>query len=493
MFKSFLMAVSIAALSWTSSYGQSAAADRLCVDQVASDIDLAREAYRRIHPGYLRYADKAKLETAWSDIVTKAKQEGGMSKGDFYLSVQKVLTLIRCDHTKAELPKALRNERNKTPVYLPCRWQYVDGRGFVTLVSAKSQLQVGDEILAIDGKPLAQRVSEVEVYVPYDGETIWSREGEIGESLEFMGGAVDHFGALLWEVRPQAKLKIRRSGKDQLLSIDRVKFDAWKAIGDAKPGARNFKDAVTYKRIGDETGYLRIDTFVNYRDPVKPIKLLEPIFKSIRDEKRKFLILDLRENGGGSNDAYLCLMAHLITAPLKAKKDMRVATLDLDGLREHLWTWDKRALNPNPWGFNKNDDGTYSLKAFVDEQLQITKPAKFAFDGALVVLTSKVNSSGSTTLSAVLRANRKTILIGDRTGGSAEGPTAELLFTLTLPESGVRARVPFIRSYNNVDKFEPGLGLSPDIEAPMTADAFLAGQDPAYEAALSYIKSAVSK
>ena len=463
MFKSLLMAVLIVALSWTPSFGQSAAAQRLSVDQVASDIGLAREAYSRIHPGYSRYADEAILENAWSAVVAQAEKEDGMSKGDFYLAIQKVLTLIRCDHTKAELPKALRNERSKTPVYLPCRWQYIDGRGFVTVVSPNSQLEVGDEILAIDGSPLAKRVSEVEVYVPYDGDTNWSREGEIGQSLEFMGGAVDHFGALLWEVKPEADLRIRRSGTDQSLLVDRIKFDAWKALGDAKPGARAFKDAVTYKRIGDEAGYLRIDTFVNYRDPVKPIKLFQPIFKSIQDEQRKFLILDLRENGGGSNDVRLCLMAHLITAPLQSKKDMRVSTLDLDGIRKHLWTWDKRALNPNPMGFKKNGDGTYSLKAFVDEQLQVTKPAKFAFDGDLIVLTSKANSSGSTTLSAVLRANRETTLIGDQTGGSAEGPTAELLFTLTLPESGVRTRVPFIRSYNNVDEFEPGLGLSPDL------------------------------
>jgi len=50
-------------------------------------------------------------------------------------------------------------------------------------------------------------------------------------------------------------------------------------------------------------------------------------------------------------------------------------------------------------------------------------------------------------------------------------------------------RLPFIRYYNNIEQFEPGLGLSPDIEAPLTVEAFLAGIDPALEQAKRWIES----
>ena len=146
-------------------------------------------------------------------------------------------------------------------------------------------------------------------------------------------------------------------------------------------------------------------------------------------------------------------------------------------------------MKPNPIRFKKKDYGTYSLRAFVDDDLKTIKPDKYGFDGTLIILTSTTNSSGSTSLSATLRAHRDAVLIGERTGGSAEGPTAGLLFTLTLPESGVRTRVPFFRSYNNVEHFQHGLGVSPDIQAPLTVAAYLAGEDPAYNAALAYIAS----
>lgn len=473
-------------------FAQSPSDTRLSVDQIKADVALARDAYSRVHPGYTRYAKLPEMEAAWVGITAQAKAQDGLTSGEFYLAVQKVLTLIRCDHTKAELPKALRAERNKTPVYLPLRWQVVEGRALLTLPAPKMGLNIGDEIRSIDGRPLSEMIAEVEAYIPFDGNTVWSRTIGIGASLEFMGGAVDHFGALLWDVSPTAIVEIKTvSGESNTIEMDRITFDAWTVLGEAQASMRNFKDAVSYQRIGETAGYLKIDTFVNYRTPVKPKDVFRPIFKSIQDEGRDYLILDLRQNGGGSNDARLGLMANLIKAPLKPAIDSRAATLDLDGLREHLYTWDKRALKPNPLGFKKNKDGTYSLRSFVDKELQTLKPRKYAFDGKLIILTSEANSSGSTSLSATLKAHRDVMFIGGRTGGSAEGPTAGLLFTLTLPESGVRTRIPFLRSYNNVDSFEPGLGLTPDIKAPMTVEAFLEGRDPAYDAALTYIEDHV--
>jgi len=116
------------------------------------------------------------------------------------------------------------------------------------------------------------------------------------------------------------------------------------------------------------------------------------------------------------------LTAHLIPTRIKQNKELRVATLDLDGLREHLWTWHKRALKPNRLGFRKNDDGTYSIRGFVSDDLKNIKPDKYVFEGQLIVLTSNANSSASTSLVALLDEHRDATLIGERTGGSAEGP-----------------------------------------------------------------------
>ncbi|RZV37956.1 MAG: hypothetical protein EX272_04055 [Chromatiales bacterium] len=483
-----MLAIALSAAFFAAATAQEKDNDWLTPAQVRADIKLAESAYARVHPGYTRYASKDEMRAAWQQIIDQAEAGDGLSLGDFYLAVERALVVIRCDHTKAELPRTLRIRREVEPVYLPFRWQLIEGRGIVSFPGETSGLSFGDEILAIDGRSLSTVVAAVSPYIPVDGYTDWSRRGGVSESLEFMGGAVDHFGALLWPVGPMAELDIRTvDGERRTLAVGRLTFDAWTALGDQSGTRRNFKDAVSFERIGDKSAYLSVDTFVNYRSPVDPDTIYGPIFETIREEGRDSLILDLRKNGGGSTDASQRLVAHLIGRKLQIKTDMRAATLDLNGLRPHLDTWDKRALNPSRFAFRANPDGTYSLRRFFTDDLDTVRPDHSAFEGELVILTSSGNSSGSTNLIAVLNGLGRATLVGEKTGGSAEGPTAGLLFTLTLPESGVRARLPFFRIYNNTTAIEPGLGVTPDIEAPLTVAAFRAGRDPALEAALNLI------
>jgi C-terminal processing protease CtpA/Prc len=229
---------------------------------------------------------------------------------------------------------------------------------------------------------------------------------------------------------------------------------------------------------------LRIDTFVNYRQPVAPHTIYNPIFKYIKNEKLRILILDLRNNGGGSTDASQGLLANLITQKIPYKLDMYVNTLEFDDLRPHLSSWDEYALNPWRIAFSKNDNGSYSLRSWFTHDLDIVMPAKYAFDGKIIALTSNNNSSGSTNLLSVIHSTGRATLVGEKTGGSAEGPTAGVLFTLKLPESKITTRIPFFQYKNNVNSFTKGMGMLPDIEAPMTVKAFLASKDPAFEAAL---------
>lgn len=228
-----------------------------------------------------------------------------------------------------------------------------------------------------------------------------------------------------------------------------------------------------------------MDTFVNYRNPVEPDEVYAPIFSSLREEGRTTLVLDLRRNGGGSNDAMARLFAHLVGDAARLHKPSRIKTLDLDGLRAHLDTWEKRALNPKRWQFRNNDDGTYSPRWFLSDETRRIRPARNAFTGRLIVLSGKDNSSGSTNLIAKLQDMGRATVVGEATGGSAEGPTAGVLFFLTLPESGVVARLPALRGYNDVRRFEQGLGVMPDVLVEVTADDFVAGRDAAMERALA--------
>ncbi|MCI5045500.1 MAG: S41 family peptidase [Aquisalinus sp.] len=463
----------------------SSPADRmLSEEQALSDINLMEEAYSRIHPGYTRYASEEEMAAAWERLRQVAR--GGITVGQFYIETQRALTVISCDHTKVELPRDLREDRNETPVYLPFKWTVISGRGFITATPEESPFSKQDEIIAIDGKPLATIMEEVSPLIPVDGYTPWARRGGIAQSGEFMGGAVDHFGALLQQPQPAVTVVVKKPDGQEITHVaNRVTFDAYSEIKEPDQPARNFKDAVTFELIGDDAAYLRVDTFVNYRQPVSPDDIYDPIFDTLKTEQRSTLILDLRRNGGGSTDASNGLARRLITEKMKFVTEARVATIDHSGLEQYLSTWDERAINPPRVAFRKNDDGTFSLRELFDDGLKVMRPAKNTFTGNLIILTSNNNSSGSTNLIAVLKSARNATLVGEKSGGSPNGATAGVILTLTLPNSGVRGRIPVFRYVNNVKGFEDGYGITPDIAAPLTVKDFLAGKDPALDKAIS--------
>ena len=96
--------------------------------------------------------------------------------------------------------------------------------------------------------------------------------------------------------------------------------------------------------------------------------------------------------------------------------------------KKHLSTWEKRALSPKASRFNKNPAGFYSFKPNVLDDTQWVKPSRHRFNGKLLVLTSKNNSSGSTNLLSILKKRPNPTFVGEQTGGSVEGPNAGVLF-----------------------------------------------------------------
>lgn len=453
----------------------------LDVAAVVEDIKLAQSAYDHIHPGYTRYANKNSLDNAWKNIINEATKNNGMTLADLYLNISETLALVRCDHTKAELPKALRDARNSIPVYLPVLWHQVEGQVLVAAATETSGLKRGDVLLKVDDKDVNGLIEKVKKYIPVDGFTDHSKINLVAASAEHQGGALDHFGALLWQPTKQVKITYRQvDGTTREKILSRITYDQWRALNPAK--VRNFVDAVDFRWVGDNTAVLKIDTFVNYRKPINPDKLYKPLFKSLNDSQT--LVLDLRENGGGSNEPPLRLLAYLMPQKFRQAKDVQVKTLDLEPFKKHLFTWEKSALNPKASRFNKKAGGFYSFKPNVLDDTRWVKPSRHQFNGKLMVLTSKNNSSGSTNLLSILKKRPNTTFVGEQTGGSVEGPTAGVLFFLKLPNSGITTRVPAFRYYNDVSEFQPGKGITPDVEITLTKDAFIAGEDAILNAAL---------
>jgi CubicO group peptidase (beta-lactamase class C family) len=220
---------------------------------------------------------------------------------------------------------------------------------------------------------------------------------------------------------------------------------------------------IAYAELPDSVGYLRIVAFDGFSetdriddDRAELSKALDEMFGSDRIEKLKGLIIDLRVNGGGSDELALQLAGHFtdVTYPAYSKQ----ARND--------------AVDP---------------KKFTSPQVISVQPSSGArFTGPIVVLTASLTvSAGETFTQAMLNRQPSPI----RIGGNTQGVSSDVL-QRHLPGCTVTFGLPnedFVTEDGvSFDRF----GIPPDICIPTFSETeFAEANDAAMDKARELIIS----
>lgn len=198
----------------------------------------------------------------------------------------------------------------------------------------------------------------------------------------------------------------------------------WRRYSTVNDPKKRKENPLEFKMLDDKSGYLRLSDFhtpvwakYNYSHSTE----FRTIFKFIKDKNIQNLVVDLRGNEGG-NPAY----------PTES------------------WS---RPLQP---GANN-------------------------FKGKLYVLTDGATGSAAAILAALIRVNRKdAIFIGEECGGDMEGPVSGGGTDITLPNSGIKVDIPFIRRVINLNGFQntKAHGVLPDHRVRISPDDLFHNNDP---------------
>jgi hypothetical protein len=447
--------------------------------QAAADVALLRQALEQVHAGYDRYVPRYVMDTAFARLDRRlATPITGLQ---LYREVALLLAKIRCNHTKAEFPGALEQYREKVATHLPLRVRVFDKRIFVR-VSAGNAIARGTEIVSINGVSASDIVTKLSRFAAVDGYTDFVRPALLERDADLMGSDLDHywpveFGfAARWDFVAKG-----RNGTMRSVRLAPITYGAWKALtGDTTPV--DFANGTSIARLDDSTAKLTLRSFVNYRTPIDADSSYRTIFAQLAARRVNHLVIDLRGNGGGSDDAATGLVHYLTDRPVVPVRSVRRRTIRIDStLAAAFDTWGDRApiFTPDASLFTPQRDGWFTERAAPDT----LRPAPSAFPGKVSVLVDRSNGSATTMLVAALQEigarTGRLRLVGEETGGSAEGPTAGQILFLRLPNSGIRVRIPLKRSDVNVATFVPGLGVFPDVDGTETLADFRAGIDRA--------------
>jgi C-terminal processing protease CtpA/Prc len=207
-------------------------------------------------------------------------------------------------------------------------------------------------------------------------------------------------------------------------------------------------------------------------------------FKALQQNKIGHLIIDVRNNGGGEVTNSTLLSRYLVTQKFKICDSLyavRQAGINQRYIRHHFWN--KLFMI---FFAKKRKDGHYHFGYFERHEF---KPKKNDhYNGKVYILTGG-NSFSATTLfvSAVIKQDNVTV-VGEETGGGAYGNTAWLIPDVTLPETGVRFRLPLFRMVIDKNYPKTGKGVQPEVESKPTVEAIRRNADFKLDKVMGLIK-----
>lgn len=462
----------------------------LTAAQATRDVALLRRALETVHPGLYRYSAKPAIDAAFARL--EAAAAAPISELALHAEIARLLAAIHCDHTKAEMSEALTAFRTANPTHLPLRFQLIEGRMIVLSNDGQPGAPpVGSEITAINGMAVPALLVQLAPLVAYDGTTDQAIAAKLADDSDLMGDDFNENYPALFGFPDRWEIGWKPVGGAQTTtaSLAPIRFAQWTAL--AGPGAKyrsEFYNAITW-RMGGKAARLGIDTFVNYRNPVQATAFLGGFFAAMKEAGTDHLILDLRNNGGGSEDVSVALGRYLIGQPFTWSKPIRYKAVRYGDLPQYFETWGDREARFNPplEAFTQTADGWFDripklsgdALSDADSAFEQQPIGALGFSGRLTILSGPRNGSGATRTIAQLKEKAGATVIGEDSAGSAEGPTSGSIFLMKLPESGIKVRIPEAWNRTNIASFVPGRGVAVDqLVVPTLAD-FEAGRDRA--------------
>jgi C-terminal processing protease CtpA/Prc len=348
----------------------------------------------------------------------------------YYDVLMRLAPLLHDGHTNIYPPKELQGHFYARP---PMMTELVDQHVLVTGVRSPTLLRegvhVGDEILAIDGVEVHRYAQER--VAPYQSSSTPQDASVRMYSYGLLGGDQDQ----------PVRLTLRDArGETREVSLAR------KGYSDVQP----WPAAFAFRMLPNGIAYLSVDHF----ESDGGVKALEQHLSDIMHAKG--LILDLRQNGGGSGTYALDILSYLSEQPVPGERSREMQISPVNRANGDLVIeWRRRSVG----------DVSYTV------------PRSQHFNGPVAVLISPATFSAAEDFVVSFQSMKRGLLVGQRTGGSTGQP---MMFDLP---GGGRARICVKRDTYPDGREFVGVGIAPDIEVAPTVADIRAGRDPAIERA----------
>lgn len=461
-------------------------------DQLQKDYTLFQSILETHHPSLYWYTPKDSMDYyfEWG----KAQLKDSMTEPVFRKVLAYVTSKINCGHTSVRTSKAWSrySDTIRQGRIFPLSFKTWEKATVVTgnLNRRDSILKRGTVIHSINGKPIEKLIDTMFNYISTDGynEThkyqSLSNRGYFGSIYSSLYGLPDRFTIGFTDSTGQANTTTIPVYRPVVDTSQRGTRAFRPSTPQPSKRERKRQEAANVRLLKiDSVSKTAMMDLASFGRGYGLKKFFRQSFRTLRKNGIGHLIIDVRSNGGGSVTNSTFLSRHIADQRFKVA-DSLYATKKKSAYQKYIQDqqWNRLFMT---FFTRKKRDGYYHFGYF--ERHRFKPKKKNHFDGKVYILTGG-NSFSATTLfvSAVIK-QENVIVIGEETGGGAYGNSAWLIPDATLPETGVRFRLPLFRLVIDKDVPKNGKGVQPEIYSGPTVDAVKRGVDYKLDKALELI------
>ena len=461
--------------------------------KMKKDLEVFKEIRLKANSGLYKYRTKQQIDSIynWAE-----KEINNLSTyRDFYNLISELSDYEGSLHNNTKFPEkriaAIKSEKSG---YFPFPVKIVENK--VLLNFQTDNIPLGTEIISINNREISDIIPNTYKFYTTDG--INKTGKQIG-----INGSFSKYYRYLFGLKNEFKIIFKTKNSDIQKSA------IVKSVGNTDY-RKNFKnrhsksfdrlqhedpsenEIYSYKQIDKNTGILTINSFHiggNEESAEHKIykKWLDSIFVNIKNKGIKNLIVDVRNNGGGTDPNDLITYSYLTLRKFQESKQVWISFNKIP-LLKYYDSPIPAFLRPLGVGkFNRyfqkrfptEKGGKYLINKETNE-MKVREPNKNAFMGNIYLLISPRVASAGSLFSAMVAGNENTVTIGEEAMGGYYGHNGHTYFGDILPKSKILTEF----SVDNIEQDVPeksnqfyNRGIIPDYNVKQTFEDFLNNVD----------------
>jgi hypothetical protein len=360
--------------------------------------------------------------------LVKSQINQPLTRREFYLKIAPIIGMLKHTHTHIWISPEFRNFYDKkNGKYIPLDVRVDNGKLYVAKNYSSHKIKEGEEIISINNIDSKEIVENLRRQVKSPTINFGQKWVE------------DDFAFLLWWVYDFCGHFIIKCNDTELVLEGKSKSELSTLRESNNEQEKAQSQNLSYKKIKAKIGLLKIKTFTSSRNEY--LSFLKEAFLKIKNDSIEFLIIDVRDNGGGGDWQGVELLKYIWDKPFKAhSKFYRKKSRQKNRYASQILKWWIRWIPPirtkhiNEY-FNDIDYQKASFGEIVTYEMPDETPEEnpIRFNGDVFVLINHNTYSAAAVFATMINDYKIATLVGSETGqcASADGE----LLPFDLPNS----------------------------------------------------------